>query len=98
MQEFYAESSSLIATSLRDCSMCIEGLGPSRRLSPRTFHESVVSVSKASAVKTARIAEESVVVESACHVGTSGRFLLVVAYAAVMSSLERSISSSTYPA
>ena len=92
------DSTSLTATSLRDCSVCIEGLGPSRRLSPRTFQESVVSVLKASAVRTARIADESLVVESVCHVGTSGRYLLVLAYAAVMSSLERSISSSTYPA
>ena len=92
------ESTSLTATSLRDCSMCIEGFGPSKRLSPRTFQESVVSVLKASAVRTARMADESLVVESVCHVGTSGRFMLVVAYAAVMISLERSISSSTYPA
>ena len=92
------ESISLTATSLRDCSRCIEGFGPSRRLSPSTFQESVVSVLKASAVRTARMADESFVVESVCHVGTSGRFMFVVAYAAVMISLERSISSSTYPA
>ena len=92
------ESISLTATSLRDCSMCIEGFGPSKRPSPRMFQESAVSVLKASAVRTARTADESLVVESVYHVGTSGRFLLVVAYAAVMISLERSISSSTYPA
>ena len=43
------------------------------------------------------MADESVVVESVCHVGIAGRFRLLVAYAAVMSSLERSISSSTNP-
>ena len=89
------ESTSLTATSLRDCRRCTEGLGPSKRLSPRTFQESVVSVLKASAVRTARMADESLVVDSVCHVGTSGRFPVVEAYAAVMISLERSISSST---
>ena len=91
------ESMSLRATSRRDCSVCVVGFGPSRRLSPRMFQESADSVLKASAVNTARIALESVVVESVRHVGTSGRFLPVVVYAAVMSSLERSISSSIYP-
>ena len=91
------ESTSLRATSRLDCSMCSVGFGPSKRLSPRVFQESVASALKASAVNSERIAVESVVVERVCHVGTIGRLLPMVAYAAVMSSLERSISSSTNP-
>ena len=92
------ESTSLQATSRRDCSMCTVGFGPSRRLSPRILQGSVASALKASAVNSARMAVESVVVERVCHVGTTGRLLPIVVYAAVMISLERSISSSTYPA
>ena len=91
------ESTSLKATSLRDCSICVVGFGPSKRLSPRTFQGSVASVSKASAVSSLWMAAEVEVVDSVCHVGMPGCFLPMVVYAAVMSSLERSISSSTNP-
>ena len=69
------ESMNLIATSLRDCSMCMLGFGPSSRLSPSVVHGSDVSVSKARAVNSARIGVVSTAVDSVCHVGISARFL-----------------------
>ena len=84
------------ATSLLDCSMCMLGVGPSRRLSPSVFHGSVVSMSKASAPKSERIEEVSVAVDSVCHVGICFLLMGRVVCAAMMSSPFLLSSSSMY--
>ena len=90
------ESISLIATSLRDCSKCLLGFGPSSRLRPSVDHGSEVSVLKARAVSSERSGVVSVAVDSVCHDGIPARVLPSVVCAAVMRSPDRVISASTY--